>query len=146
VSCNGTKGVIPTAATTYTLTATGPGGTTSQMVTIDCHAVANPAPDAGAACPTGATLFCESVPIVATDSTQAQDACNVCNGPASCTLDAADVVSLGGASAWVPPAADRPAYYVFLSAAVPACTNPTPTAPAAGDISGSVCPAPRWAP
>jgi hypothetical protein len=130
--------------TTYTLTATGPGGTATATATITCHAVSNPS-QTSSVCPTAATQFCEVVAITATSSSQAEDACNVCNGPGVCTLDSGDA-QIGNANAWIPPSAtDGIVYYVFsnASAASPLCT-PTYD-PAAGDIiTAGACPEGFW--
>jgi hypothetical protein len=85
------------------------------------------------------------VPISATTSSQAQDACNVCNGAGLCTLDSGDT-ALGNANAWIPPVlTGGVVYYVFSngSTASSLCTNSYE--PAAGDIvSGGTCPEGHW--
>jgi hypothetical protein len=116
-------------------------------VVIYCNPVVNPTQTANA-CPMATTQFCENVPIDDTSSSQAEDACDVCNG--SCSPDPPDAV-IGGWNAWTPSiSADGPVYYVYGTNPTPGaatvCTNAT-YSPVAGDIlSAGTCPESRWAP
>jgi len=85
------------------------------------------------ACPSGAAQFCDSVPIMATSSVQAQLACQACKG-APCT-------NAGGSvgDAWYFYASSR-AFFVYNGQPFP------PTATAAGDINDSIVTTGRWAP
>jgi hypothetical protein len=95
-----------------------------------CHAIT-----ANGGCPSGATQYCDSVPIVATSSAQAQAACNACFG-GGCVL-------LG--TFWegvLPPSFNADFYFSGTSCGVGSLFN-------AGDISNSGCGLfylGRWAP
>lgn len=151
-SCNGgPQSFVPVGTTTYTLTATGPGGSATAQVTISCNAISNPS-QAGNTCPSGATQFCETSAITSTSSGQAADACNVCNSPlGACTLDSGDS-QLGNANAWVPPNPDAgvaQVFYVFSAASADSSLCSNTYEPAAGDIitlSSNTCPEGHWAP
>ena len=87
VPCNGNFSVGPSATTTYTLSATGPGGgpvTAQTTVMVQyCHGIAS----TGHTCLTGNTEFCRSQPISATSSDDAKAACEACYGENSCLND-----------------------------------------------------------
>jgi hypothetical protein len=102
-------------------------------------------------CPSGAKQFCDTVPIVATNSVQAKAACQTCNGWAC-----GDAVAVGmGGHAWyglVPgvPNAERGALFVYSSPPfVASCISPWTYALHPGDILDvSSCPSSplsRWA-
>ena len=137
VPCNGNTNVSPTTTTTYTLSATGPGGgpvTAQTTVTVQyCHAITRN----GGACPTGATQFCESVPIDATSSNHAQDACNTCFGAGSCVNSVAQF----GGNTWLNSATR----FFYSNASGPGVCGYVPQA---GDIAsdGVYCFISRWAP
>lgn len=89
-------------------------------------------------CPTGATQFCDTVPIVATSSVQAQLACQACRGPIPCTSASGtigDVWYFGAAS----PLDSRRAFFVYNG-------NPFNPSVVAGDINDSIVSTGRWAP
>jgi hypothetical protein len=66
-----------------------------------CHSIVAYGPGAGAGtCPSGATQFCDTVPIVGTGSAQAQAACNSCFGGA-CTASGLAFLFTNGTQAGV---------------------------------------------
>lgn len=140
VSCTGTHSVSPTATTTYTLTATGSGGTTTAtaMVTVQyCHGIVDLDAGASTPCPSGATQFCESVPLVGTSSSQAHDACDACFGAGQCSAQSTQ--------GWRSP--NRTTDFMYTSGSngsLPGCASSTWSP---GDIlDGVACPLSRWAP
>jgi hypothetical protein len=90
------------------------------------------------ACPSGATQFCDTVPIVATSSAQAQQACNTCLGG---QCNSANGNTFG--EAWY---FDRPSPSVTSRSFF--TYNPTPNYPSitAGAISDVLVATGRWAP
>jgi hypothetical protein len=85
-------------------------------------------------CPTGATQFCEAVPIVATNSSHALDACTACFGPGKCLSSPPAIV--GG----------TPQNAYFFGAGSCFCGGSTPV-PLAGDNTSTSCGiVGRWAP
>jgi hypothetical protein len=142
VPCSGSKKVGPSATTTYTLTASGPGGgPVTAQVTVSvqyCHAVTTAG---NFACP-NASVYCLSVPIVATSSAHAQAACEACFGAGNCH----NSTSAEGAPVWY--AIDSPVVsfyaYGFATTASDFCTYYFQRA---GDIfDGAGCEEGRWAP
>jgi hypothetical protein len=79
-------------------------------------------------------------------ATQAQDACNACNGAGTCTDDLIGV-DIGGGSAWVSAVATGSVYYVYTAGAIapPASTcSPTGYIVSPGDeyfLTATTCPA-----
>jgi hypothetical protein len=112
------------------------GGGIEQVI-VHCHAITAD----GQPCPTGATQFCEALPINATSSPQALDACRACFGAANCT----QATFVGGAQAWngsVPAVNDT--FFTYSSGSGPGACGHTPLA---GEInSGAGCLVSRWAP
>ena len=99
-----------------------------------CHSINAAAGNFTAApCPSGATQFCDSVPIVATSSDQALLACTTCSGGACLPILGSNTVG----SAWVG------ANTVFQYTVDP-LPNWGPKTP--GTISNGLTPVGRWAP
>jgi hypothetical protein len=104
-----------------------------------CHAISAvrgghvDKPGRATSCPTGATLFCESVPIDATSPDHAHDACTACFGEGACVQDyVAWDSSTAGASL---------TRFMYTTAGNGNCTAQ------AGDIAnGWDCTSGRWAP
>jgi hypothetical protein len=124
----------PGACSTFTVStsAAAPPSTTSSSP-LYCHAVSAVVWDGGTltdiaqACPSGATQFCDSAPIIATSSAQAKLACEACAG-APCV----DFAGIGWHSS-------DPVYFF-----APTCGGTITT----GDVSTGHCFASvtRWAP
>jgi hypothetical protein len=83
----------PTPAPTSTPTPKSPATPTPTPAPTYCHSIVAALivlgePGSSAImCPTGATQFCDTVPIVATSSAQAHAACDACYGPGACVND-----------------------------------------------------------
>ena len=103
-----------------------------------CHAITD---GKGNRCHSGATEFCEAVPIVATNSAQARDACNACMGGSDCYESSTDK----GGNAWWGSAGDMKTGFEISSFqfAKDAFEGGTKTA---GTISDSSKAVGRWGP
>ena len=82
VDCNGNTSVGPAASTTYTLSASGAGGgPVQEQLSIEveyCYPFTFTG-TSGMSCPSGASEFCLTEPIVATSSAHAEEACRTCS-------------------------------------------------------------------
>jgi hypothetical protein len=117
------------ATQSYTVIVPGPAQTESTATPGPsfCHSI-NLA--TGAACPTGATQFCDTVPIVATSSAQARLACEACTG----------VTCVATSQTWTDL---NLSHYSFIVISPPmGC----PSTIVPGDISNGCFISGRWAP
>lgn len=138
--CNGTFHVTPTATTTYTLSASNAGGTVTATATVYCGPVSNPTM-ANNACPSGFAVFCESVPIDVTSSSQCLDACATCNGSGCGNL------ASGFGQAYGVTTAQGTVYYVWQAGtgAAPSVCSSASYRFTPGDILANMtCPDGTW--
>jgi hypothetical protein len=113
---------------------------------LNCHSISAASPAGGSAtgCPSGMTQFCEAVPIDATSSSQAMDACNTCLG-GGCQ-------NAGTQPAWFfTPGSSYPShgFYFYGNHNGPPglCPSGATYSAVPGDITdGSGCKVGRWAP
>jgi hypothetical protein len=109
--------------------------TTFHVVVVGgfCHAISSANATRAVACPSGATVYCDASPIVATSSAQAKGACEACYGVGQCTASPFD---------WEGPGAA----YIYGDPSLFVCNPGDPIGP--GDITPYDCnlATGRWAP